>query len=64
MRLEDLQIDSDKNRTVTRERPVMSRKPIKDEGKDSDHRFFEEEGLRYYSVKVGGKWVKMEVTDV
>lgn len=63
-KISDLQIDSDKNRTVTRERPVMTKKPIKHEGRDSDHRFFEENGSKYYSIKVGGRWVKVEVTDV
>lgn len=62
--LENLRLDTDKNRTVTRERPVMGRKPLKAEGKDSDHRFFKQDGVKYYSVKVDGKWVKMEVTDV
>lgn len=64
-RLTELGIDTDKNRTVTRERPIMSRKPLKNEGKDSDHRFFKDsDGKKYYTTRVDGKWVKSEVTDV
>ena len=64
-RLEEIGLDADKNRTATRDRPLMSRKPLKNEGKDSDHRFFSDsDGKKYYSVRVDGKWVKMEVSDV
>lgn len=64
-RLGELDIDTGKNRTATRDRPIMSKKPLRNEGKDADHRFFDDsDGKRYYSVKVNGRWVKMEVSDV
>jgi len=62
--IQELRLDMDKNRTVVRERPIMGRKPAKADGNDSDHRFFEDGGQKFYSTKVDGKWVKMEVSDV
>lgn len=62
--LENTNLDNDKNRTAARERPLMGKKPNSAEGKDADHRFMEDGGKTYYTVKVNGKWKKMEVTDV
>ena len=59
--MSELRLEMDRNRSEAADRPKLGKKPLKNEGRDGDHRFVKDGNVMYAHHRVGGKWYKVRL---